>query len=303
MKAAFVEKYGPPDVVMIKELPIPQIGENELLIRVHASTLDSADVRIRALSAGFPISLIMRFVMGFRRPRQPILGHCYSGIVEKVGSACKEFAVGDRVFGTSEGMNFGAHAEYIKVKEDSPISSIPKDATHEEAAALLFGGTVALYFLEKAGYQSGQSILILGGSGAVGSSAIQLAARKGLSVHTVSSGKNEGVLLQLGAEEVFDRKSAWAQQAKVYDIVFDAIGKFDKKKMRGLLKPGGAFITVASSDVAKETKAQVQELRSAFEEGSLLCVIDSTFSLDEIQVAHAYVDEGKKLGAVVVVMS
>ncbi len=303
MKAALCTKYGDPSVIRVVEWPVPEIKRDELLIRVHATTVDSADVRMRSLHAPFPLNIIMRLMMGISKPRQPVFGHCFSGTVEKTGAECREFKVGDRLFGSTEGMQFGAHAEYLKIKEKAPLTFLPEGATDAEAVALLFGGSAALYFLEKAGYRKGQKILILGGSGAVGSSALQLCARKGLIVHAVSSRAHEVIARELGARKVFERKSDWTQESDHdYDIIFDAVGRYDKKEVVKRMKSDGRYITVASSDVAKETRAQVEELKKAFEEGTLRALVDREFSLDQIIEAHAYVDRGSKVGAAVIRM-
>lgn len=301
MKAVIYDKYGPPEVLRIADVSKPIPCEDEILVHIHASAVNSADVRTRALNAPGLMKYIMRFIIGWNGPKQPILGTVFSGTVVEKGKSSDTFNVGDEIFGTSPGVSYGCHAEYIAIKEGSAMSLKPPHASHEEAVSLIFGGTTAQYFLNKAKPVKDQTILIYGASGAVGSSATQIAKILGLYVVGVASSKNEALLRELGADDFIDyTKKSLSEINEKFDIVFDAVGKASKKDCKRLLKPDGHFITVAGLDIAKENKEQMNNLNIWYEDGRMKPVIDRIYTMDEIQEAHSYVDKGHKRGSVVI---
>lgn len=301
MKVVLCTGYGPPEVLKTSDVPKPIPKADEVLVHIQSTAVNSGDVRTRTMDVKGPLRIAMRLVMGWNKPRHPILGTVYAGIVEHIGEAVTSFKIGDRVFGCSPGFKFGCNAEYITVKESTPIAKMPESASFDEAVSLLFGGTTALYFLNKANPTRGQSILIYGASGAVGTSAVQAARNMGLVITSVSSGKNEEVLRSLGADTFLDYTSSdfWDRTLQ-YDIVFDAVGKLSKKQLATLTRKDGKPLTVGALDVAKETKQQLEQLKEWFDSGKLKAVIDRTYSLEEIQKAHSYVEQGHKVGNVVV---
>lgn len=300
MKAVICERYGGPEVLSIQEVPTPKIGDEDILVRICASTVNSADVRSRSLQAKGLVRLAMRLAMGWSRPRNPILGNIYAGTIQKLGANVKDFRVGDRVFGCTPGMQFGCHAESVAVKSSSAIFHMPKSADYGQAASLLFGGTAALYFLDKADPKPQQSILIHGASRAVGSAAVQISRILGLRVTAVSSGGNEAFVRGLGATDFLDYTDPPFQLMEdQYHIVFDAVGKLDRNSAKLALKSDGTYLTVASLDVAKEDKKQLQRLAKWYEDGKFKAVIDRSYPVTDIQLAHRYVEEGHKKGNVV----
>ena len=301
MKAVLCTGYGSPEVLKISDVPKPIPKADEILVRIQSTAVNSGDVRIRKMEVEGFLKIAMRLVMGWNRPRNPILGTVYAGIVEKIGESVKSFSIGDTVFGYSRGFKLSCYAEYIAVKESTAIAVMPANANFDEAVSLLFGGTAALYFLSKANPLQGQSILVYGASGAVGTSAVQAAKNMGLVITAVSSGKNEELIRSLGAETFLDYTSAdfW-EKATQYDIVFDAVGKLSKKQLSNLTRMDGKALTVGSLDVAKETKPQLEQLKAWFDSGKLKAVIDHTYSLAQIQEAHSYAEKGHKVGNVVI---
>lgn len=301
MKAVLCTGYGPPEVLKIGDVPKPVPGADEVLVNIYSTAVNSGDIRTRTLDVDGPLKIVMRAVLGWNKPRNPILGNVYAGIVEHVGGNVTSFKSGDRVFGCSQGFKAGCYAEYITVKDSTAIARIPERASFDEAVSLLFGGTTALYFLDKTNPKRGQSILIYGASGAVGTSAVQVARNRGLMITAVSSGKNEKLIRSLGAHTFLDYTYAgfWDRTMQ-YDIVFDAVGKLSRKQLNSLTYKEGKHITVGALDVAKETKEQLDQLKEWFISGKLQAVIDRTYPLEEIQEAHSYVEKGHKVGNVVV---
>lgn len=310
MKAAICTTYGGPEVVKILEVPKPTPKPNQVLIKVMASAVNSGDVRVRGLQVEGFLRIVMRFVLGFTKPRQPILGVVVAGVVESIGSKATQFKPGDAVYGMA-GFSFGGHAEYVALSEKRALALLPKGASFEEAAALPFGGTTALYFLHKAGLkksdpQSGQTqnVLIYGSTGAVGTAAVQIAKHYGATVTAVCGEQGVELTQSLGADTiVVYTKEDITKSTKQFDIIFDAVGKTSKKQCAPLLATGGKFVTVGGLDTASETKEQLAELNAMYENGELQVVIDKTFTLDEIVEAHRYVDTGSKKGNVVVTIT
>jgi NADPH:quinone reductase-like Zn-dependent oxidoreductase len=303
MKAVVYESYGSPEVIRIRQVnkPIPKKGE--VSIKVMASSLNSGDVRIRALKiegmSAPIIKAVMRLLVGIRKPRR-IPGAVFAGIIEDVGEGVQKFKVGDKVFAMT-GFRFGAHAEYAVLSENKTVTLKPRKANFEEAAALPFGGNTAIYFLRKAGIEKAKNVLIYGATGAVGTAAVQIAKIKGANV-TAFCGE-DGMILskKLGANKVYDyKKQKVANLAEKFDIIFDTVGKLTKKECRNQLTDNGVFISVGALDVAKEQASNLEELANYFDEGKYVAVIDRVYPLDDIAEAHRYVDLGHKKGNVLI---
>jgi NADPH:quinone reductase-like Zn-dependent oxidoreductase len=301
MKAAICTRYGPPEVLQIQEIPKPIPKSKEMLIRVMASAVNSGDVRVRGLVVHGLMKWVMQLVLGISKPRKPILGVVFSGIVEETGDQVSHFKKGDEIMGIT-GFRFGAHAEFMTLPEKARVVRKPQNATFEEAAAILFGGHTAIYFLEKAGLQNLENpeVLILGGTGSVGSSAIQLARHYGARVTAVYHSRNADWAIELGAQRViaYDMEDIFESGLR-FDVVFDAVGKYNKAKCRWLCKPGGIFKSVEGLEMASESIEQLKLLSTLFEKGELKPVMDKIFHLEEIVQAHANVDLGRKRGNVV----
>jgi len=302
MKTVICTKYGSPEVLQIQEAQKLKYRSNELLIKVMATAVNSADVKVRSLAIKGILKPLMRVVLGFKKPRKPVLGTVYSGIVDDVGDGVTQFKPGDKVFG-STGFHFGTYAEYLSTKESSPVCIMPKSASFEEAAALIFGGQSALYFLEEArlSQRSNQKVLIIGSTGSVGIAAIQIAQYYKAEITAVCSSSSKLLMEELGVENtIFYDREDFRKHPNRYDILFDAVGCTVRKHCSHLLKPGGKFVSVDGLSYATETTAQLEFIKTLFEKGEMKAIIDRTYSLDEIQKAHAYVDTGRKKGNVVI---
>ncbi|GIP21133.1 NAD(P)-dependent alcohol dehydrogenase [Paenibacillus sp. J22TS3] len=303
MRAMICTAYGSSDVLQLREVEKPVPRDKEVRIRVHKSTVTAGDIRIRAFQSPLLFWVPMRLVLGIRKPRQPILGAELAGEVESVGKDVKRFKKGDRVFALT-GMRLGGHAEYTCLHEDARMAVIPANVSYEQAASLLFGGTTALYFLRKAGIQQGQKVLIYGGSGAVGTFAVQLAAYFGAEVTGVCSSGNLDLVKSLGAAHVIDyTKEDFAARGEQYDVIFDAVGKSSKSHCRNALVPGGSFVTVDGQGMAKVRNEDVHFLAELMEKGQLHSVIDRCYTLEQIPEAHRYVEKGHKKGSVIIAVS
>ena len=301
MKAVICTKYGSPEVLKIVEVEKPTPTDNEVLIKIRASAVNSGDVRVRGLVVSGFLKIIMRFVLGFNKPRNPILGTVFSGIVEQTGKNVKNFSQGDEVFGLT-GFKFGAHAEYITVSGKSIITKKPVNATFEEAAAILFGGQTAVYFLEKAKISEKENpkILIYGATGSVGTAAIQIAKYYNAQVTAVCSENGQDLVKELGVDDIIlYNKEDFTKRDEKFDMVFDAVGKTSKKQCVPLLNDKGYYGTVGGLDFAIERIEQLEFLRKLFESKNLKAVIDRMYSIDEIVDAYRYVDTGRKKGNVV----
>ncbi len=303
MKAAVCEGYGAPDKIKVMDVPMPVVKKGKVLIKVMASSVNSGDVRVRGLIANPITRIALRVVLGISKPRKPILGAALAGEIVEIGEGVTQFEIGDGVFAMT-GFHFGGHAQYAVLSEKGCIGLKPKTASYEEAAVLPFGGTAAIHFLQKAGIKSGQDVMIYGASGAVGSSAVQVAKYLGTKVTAVCSGRHMEKVYTIGADTVIDyKKQNYKSQTQQYDLIFDAVGKIKKSDVETLLKPNGAFTSVAGHGVASEKKEFLDLLVEMFDAGQLNAVIDRTFTLDDIAVAHRYVDLGAKTGNVSVVIS
>lgn len=304
MKAAVYETYGPPQVVHLAEVPIPVCKDDQVLVQIGASAVNSADVRIRSLDVPALLKGVMRLVMGWRKPKQSILGAVFAGKVVVVGASASHYQVGDRLFGCTPGFSFGCHAEYAAVPITAAIAKSPVNASDAQAVSLVFGGTTALSFLCKASQKVGSSLLVYGASGAVGCMAVQVAKLLGFHVTACASEKNREAVLSLQPDAFLAYTNEELGSCSTrFDVVFDAVGKLPANQRRRLVSGNGIFLTVGGSSAAKETKEQLQQLSQWFDEGKLHSVIDSTYELQEIVAAHTRVDTKHKIGSVVVVMS
>ena len=322
MRAAVVTRYGAPDVVALRDVARPAPGPRDLLIRVRATTVSSGDARVRARRVPAGMGFLMRLAMGWSGPRQPVLGTECAGVVEAVGAEVTRFRVGDAVV-AFPGATMGAHAAYVRIREDGPVALKPDGLSWEEAAALLFGGTTALHCLRVARVKAGERVLVLGASGAVGVAAVQLARREGAEVTAVCSAANAALVAGLGAARVIDYHTEdFTRSDTPWDVVIDCVGATDYARCRRVLTPGGRLVRVVCglagliaapfqgrraghrviAGVAAERPEDVAALVAMAGEGTYRAVIDAVFPLARIADAHARVDSGRKRGSVVVTL-
>jgi NADPH:quinone reductase-like Zn-dependent oxidoreductase len=318
VRAVVHDRYGPPDVLRLEEVERPVPEDDEVLVKIRATTVNRTDAGLR--SAEYFIS---RFVTGLLRPKNKILGMEFSGEVEAVGAAVTEFAVGDHVFG---GKGFGAHAEFVCLRESAPLAHKPAGTTFEEAAAVTDGASLALVCLEKGDLREGRSILIYGASGSVGTSAVQLAGYFGAHVTAVCNTKNVELVQSLGADEVIDyTQDDFTRNGKTYDVIFDAVGKHSFRRSRRSLKPGGTYIETdlgvmwhvpmlllatkwvgdkkVKMGIARYAQKDVLFLKELIEAGKYRAVIDRTYPLEDVIEATRYVETGQKTGNVILTVS
>jgi NADPH:quinone reductase-like Zn-dependent oxidoreductase len=323
MKAAYYTRYGPPEVLEIRDVEKPVPRDDEVLVRVHATTVCAADWRMRKADP-----FLIRLMNGLRAPKIHILGTEFAGHVESVGKAVTRFKAGDEVFG-SAGFKFGAHAEYVCVSENARLEIRPVNMTFDEAAAVSFGGMSALHFLRQAKIQAGQRVLIYGASGSVGVFAVQLAKHFGAHVTAVCSTANLDMVRSLGADEVVDyTREDFSSAGRVYDVILDTVGKSGFSRSLKSLKRGGSYALVGGSGgvlsilglmlramwvsrtgaakvvsgVARPAPGDQAFLKGLIEAGELRTVIDKRYPLGEIAEAHRHAEAGHKKGHVVVLM-
>jgi NADPH:quinone reductase-like Zn-dependent oxidoreductase len=303
MKAVVCTRYGPPSVLRVEERTTPVPRGNEVRIRIRASAVTSSDCYVRGLDLGPAYRLMARLALGWNGPRQPVLGMVLSGEVDSVGPNASLFDVGEPIFGFDQ-RRFGTYAQFVCWPEDGLLATRPANLTDVEAAAIPYGGLLALAFLRKAEVRSGQRILVYGASGAVGTSAVQLARHFGAAVTGVCSTPNVDLVASLGATAVIDYTAEdFTDRAERYDLILDAVGKRKSaaalRRCRQVLAPGGACVSVDDGrpNLRREDLALLGELVT---KGEVRPVIDRTYALDNIVGAHTYVDYGHKRGNVVV---
>lgn len=312
MKAVVVERYGGPDVAQVVDVPRPVPGRGEVLVRVMAAAVTSGDARLRA--ARFPpgFGVLTRLAIGLRGPRCRVLGGTISGTVESTGAEVTGFAAGEPVCAMT-GLRMRGHAELVAVKAGR-LAHLPAGVTHEQAAGILFGGTTALHYLrDKGRIRAGMRVLVNGGSGAVGTAAVQLARHAGATVTAVTSAANAELVASLGAAEVIDyRRQPLGSIAERFDIVLDTVGNLDLASGRRLLADGGRLLLVvaslgqmlrargdAAAGPAPERVADIDELLALVARGDLTVVVSRTFALDDIAEAYRLIDGGHKVGNIV----
>jgi NADPH:quinone reductase-like Zn-dependent oxidoreductase len=312
MRAVVVRQYGPPSVARLSEVPDPAPRAGQVLVRVRAAAVTAGDARVRGAVFPAGMRLAARLAIGLLRPRRAILGMSLSGVVEALGDGVTSFKVGDEVSGTS-GARFGAHAELVAV-DASRLVPKPDGVAHDAAAAALFGGLTALHFLDAVAIAPGQSVLVVGASGAVGSSAVQLAALSGARVTGVTSGRNAELVRGLGAERVIDytREPVTGLDER-FDLILDTVGTLSARTGRPLLRPDGTLVLISGglrdmlsargnvkAGVAGEKPEHMRQLLALLAAGELDPVLQASMPLDEIARAYEIVDSGRKVGNLVV---
>jgi NADPH:quinone reductase-like Zn-dependent oxidoreductase len=319
MKAAVRSRYGPPEVVRVGEVEKPAVKDNELLVKVQATTVNRTDCGVRAAKPFF-----YRLFVGLRRPRLTVLGNEFTGDVEAVGSGVTSFAPGDKVFGFSPD-RFGAHAEYLAVPEHSSVATMPANLSYEEAAPGTEGAHYALAGIRRARVQPGQDVLVYGATGAIGSAAVQLLVSIGAKVTAVCAAPHKDLVMGLGAVRVVDYTTEdFTRDTQTYDLVLDAVGKSSFARCRRLLKPRGIFVSTDLGPLSqnpimalvtplfggrkvifpiptqRDPGAVMRYLRDLMESGAFKPVIDRRYPLDQIVEAYRYVETGQKVGSVVI---
>ena len=318
MRAVVYDEYGSPDVLRLAEVERPEPKEDEVLVKIHATTVTQTDCGWRSAKP-----FIVRYFIGLRRPKRRILGMELAGEVEAVGAAVTEFAVGDEVFGVG---GFGAHAEFACKRESASIAAKPTGTTFAEAAAVCDGACIALSCLRDADLRPGRSVLVYGASGSVGTAAVQLAKHFGADVTAVCNTKNVELVRSLGADRVIDyTREDYTKHGETYDVVFDAVGKTSFRRCRRLLKRGGLYVETdlgfmwhvpplallsrwigdkrVKIGMAKYTKKDILFLKELIEAGKYRAVIDRSYLLEQVVEATRYVETGDKTGNVVLVVS
>ncbi|MDO8869369.1 MAG: NAD(P)-dependent alcohol dehydrogenase [Methanobacteriaceae archaeon] len=306
MKAILYTKYGPPDVLELSEVEKPIPNDNEVLIKVHATTVHRGDTRMRSLNIPGPHwqLIFARIFLGIRKPKRAILGMELSGKIEAVGKNVTLFKEGDEIFASTVWSGFGGYAEYKCMPEDGALAIKPINMTFEEAATIPSGGITSLGIIRMANIQNGQKVLIYGASGSVGTFAVQIAKSLGAEVTGVCSTTNLEMVKFMGADKVIDyTKEDFTQNSEKYDVIFDTVAKIPPKQAKKSLKKTGIYLNVHTSSEKIKTKDAIhllKDLKELIEAGKIKAVIDKRYILDEIIEAHRYVDKGHKKGNVVI---
>jgi NADPH:quinone reductase-like Zn-dependent oxidoreductase len=300
MRAVVCTRYGPPEVLRLKEVAKPVPKPNEVCIRICATAVTASDCIIRAFKVRGGMRIPMGVALGFGKPRNPILGLVLAGEVESAGKDAKRFATGSQVWAFTA-FHFGAYAEYTCLPDKALIGFKPSNITHHEAAAIPYGGLLAMHFLRKAQIQKEQRVLVYGASGAIGTAAVQLARHFGADVDAVCGTANLELAKSLGATTVIDyTKEDFTRRGERYDLVFNAVGKGKARlQPEAALKPNGRHVTV-DDGLARTRVEDLHLLKELVEAGKLKPVIDRSYPLEEIVEAHRYVDQGHKKGNVVI---
>jgi NADPH:quinone reductase-like Zn-dependent oxidoreductase len=318
MRAVVHDRYGPPEVLRLEEVERPVPREDEVLVKIRATTVNRTDCHIRKADPFF-----WRFFMGLRRPKRRTLGMELAGVVEEVGAGVSDFAVGDEVFGV-QGYNrpHGAHAEFIVMRQSAPLAHKPAGMSFEEAAAICDGALSALASARRADLRKGKKVLVYGASGSIGTAAVQLARYFEAHVTAVCNTKNLDLVRSLGADEVIDyTQEDFTGNGETYDVIFDAVGKHSFRRCRRSLKPGGLFLETdlgfmwhvpllalltrwvgdkrVTIPLGKYTKEDVLFIKELIEQGKYRAVIDRTYPLEQVVDASRYVETGQKTGNVV----
>lgn len=305
MKAVVYTQYGTPEVLRLVELPKPTPKDNEVLIKVYATTAHVGDTRMRSFTVPKGMWLFARLFLGIFAPRRKVLGMELAGDVEAVGKNVRRFKPGDPVFASTSSVDFGGYAEYKCMPEDGMLAIKPDDLTYEEAAAAPTGAFTALRCLRKGNIQQGQSVLIYGASGSVGTYAVQIAKHHfGAKVTGVCSSANLGLVKSLGADAVIDyAREDFTENGKTYDVIFDAVGKLEPAQAKKAAQHAGIYLNVLKDSGRGENVEELLFVKRLIEEGKLRPVIDRCYPLEQIVEAHRYVDQGHKKGHVVITVA
>lgn len=318
MRAVVFDRYGPPEVLRVEQIPKPEPADDELLVRVHATTVNRSDCGFRGAEPFF-----VRFFTGLRRPKHRTPGMELAGVVEAVGPNVTEFAVGDEVFGVR---GAGANAEYICIRESAGVAHKPASLSFEQAAALPDGASIARACLAKAGLAPGRRIVVYGSTGAIGTAGVQLAKAAGAHVTAVCNTKNVDLVRSLGADVVIDyEREDFTRTGEVYDVIFDAVGKHSFRRCRHSLRPGGVFISTdlgygwhvpllalatrlvgskrVTLPIPKYTKEDVLHVKALVDAGQYRPVVDRVYPLEQVVEATSYVETGQKTGNVVLTLN
>lgn len=300
MKAVVASKFGGPDVLQFQEVEKPMPKDDEILVKVHATTVTAGDIRMRSLNVPPLFWLPARITLGFTKPKHPIYGMELAGVVEAAGKVVTRFKVGDVVFASTLAENFGAHAEYKCLPEDGLVLTKPQNMTYEEAAAVPIGGPTALRLLRKGNIQRGQKVLIYGASGSVGTYAVQIAKSYGAEVTGVCSTANLEMVRSLGADQVFDyTKEDFSKSGARYDVIVDIVAKCPKSQYAKALTTNGTFVSIAKLNT-KQSLEEFTCIQELIETGKIRAVIDRCYPLEDMVAAHRYVETGHKTGNVVI---